>query len=221
LSTCYEAPSIRKLCKAVATIASDKPEREPGEARADGSSPNQSSDRNNSLDIRILEAYCSLIQGWRMFHETPCYVQEIPLPLQISLPTLHKYPPASRHLSNAEIESVLSCRAEKRLRLSCFARRGPGALRRAGREFITVFPIALYCLCPATTNALSIFNDVNDHNCAWTRFVGSVAEMSACLQTVLLDIWDDAENQLTAWEQLYLRACVKLYFSHFWKTRPS
>jgi hypothetical protein len=53
------------------------------------------------------------------------------------------------------------------------------------------------------------------------RFVGSIAEMSDCLELVTNDIWADAENQLTAWEQLYLRACVKLYFSHFWKRRPS
>ena len=35
------------------------------------------------------------------------------------------------------------------------------------------------------------------------------------------DIWDDAEGQLTAWEQLYLRACVKVHFVHCWTTRPS
>jgi hypothetical protein len=34
---------------------------------------------------------------------------------------------------------------------------------------------------------------------------------------VLDEIWEDAEGQLTAWEQLYLRACVKAYFMHFWR----
>jgi hypothetical protein len=49
--------------------------------------------------------------------------------------------------------------------------------------------------------------------------VGSVAEISDCAELVMNDIRDDAESQLTAWEQLYLRACVKFYFSYFWTER--
>jgi hypothetical protein len=48
-------------------------------------------------------------------------------------------------------------------------------------------------------------------------FSGSAAERLDCLQKVMDELWEDAEHQLTAWEQLYLRACVKTCFVHFWK----
>lgn len=154
-----------------------------------------------------------------MFCGRPHYVQDIILPLQLSKPMLQKYPSTSRYLNNAEMEKLLSCREEGRLRLLCFARRGPGSLRRAGIDLMTVSPIASYCLCSATTNALLIFSDVDYKIFDGTRFVGSIAELSRCIELVMHDIWNVAENQLTAWQQLYLRACVKIYFLHFWRRR--
>jgi hypothetical protein len=64
-----------------------------------------------------------------------------------------------------------------------------------------------------------MFSNDDDTEVDAARFVGSTAEMSDCLELVTNDIWDDAENQLTAWEKLYLRACVRLFFRHFWRSR--
>lgn len=221
MHTCDEAIYTLKLYRTAGQIALDDTAYNPYGIKAGGFPLDQPSDRDKSMEISILEAYCALIQGWRMFRGTPCYVQEIPLPLQLSFPMLYKYCPNSRYLNNDEMENLLrSCREEKRLRLSCFARRGQGKLRRAKKQPVPVSPIASYCLSSATTNTLSMFGSVGDSGSDETRYVGSVLEMTDCLELVMDDIRGDAEGQLTAWEQLYVRACVKFYFLHFWTTRP-
>lgn len=222
LSTYHEASYVLKLLSLAAKIAVDYQYLEPYEMEIGELAPGRPSACNEYMEINMLQAYCVLIQSWRMFYGTPCYNQEILLPLQLSLPMFYKYPPTSRYLSNDEIQRLLlSFREEKRLRLSCFARRGPSRLRRAAINPIPVSPIASYCLSSATTNALLMFSKIGDQHSDQTRFVGSLAEMSGCIELVMNDIWNDAENQLTAWEQLYLSTCVKFYISHFWSRRPS
>ena len=61
------------------------------------------------------------------------------------------------------------------------------------------------------------FSNTDNHGFVETRFVGSVAGQSVCLQMVMDELWSDTEKQLTAWEQLYLMACVKTYFAQYWK----
>lgn len=219
LSTYHEGSYVFKLRKAAGRISTDDTRVDSDQTRTDSYPPDPPSDRDKSMDIDILGTFCALVQRWQICYGTPRYVQEIPLPLQLSVPMLNKYPPTSRYLKNAEMENLLSCRAERRLRLSCFARRGPETLEHAEKEYTTVSPIASYCLSSVTTNALLMRSDTEDNKSDGTRFVGSVAELSDCSQMVMGDIWEDAENQLTAWEQLYLRACVKLYFLHFWRRR--
>jgi hypothetical protein len=222
LSTCHEAAYVLVLHRTAKQIAVDRDEHDLYRDTASGSSVDnlmQPSECEKSVDIGILEAFCSLIQSWQLYLITPKYVQGIPLPLQLSVPMLWKCPPTSRYLNRVETERLLACRTEKRLRLSCFARRGPGKLRPAEEEPIPVSPIASYRLCLATTSALLMFSNDDDTEVDAARFVGSTAEMSDCLELVTNDIWDDAENQLTAWEKLYLRACVRLFFRHFWRSR--
>lgn len=113
LSTHHEASYVLRLLSVAARIA------------LESEYITLSSNCDRSMDISIIQAYCALIQSWRIFYGTPCYVQGIPLPLQLSLPLLYKYPPTSRYLNRDETQSLLlSCREEKRLRLSCFARSG-------------------------------------------------------------------------------------------------
>jgi hypothetical protein len=219
LSADHEASYVLTLEATAAKIADT--EREPDAPETYAIPQDQASDRHKPLDIGILEAYCVLVQTWRLFYATQCYVQGTPSPLQISVPMLYKYPPTSRYLNDVEIKTLLlSCREEKVLRLDCFAKRGTGRLGKAEHRPIPTSPAASYCLSSATSNALSRFSDIGDHNSDETRFAGSVVEFSDCKQAVMDDICDDAENQLTAWEQLYLRACVKSYFLHFWRRVP-
>lgn len=90
-------------------------------------------------------------------------------------------------------------------------------LRQVEEQPITVSPIASYCLSSATTNALLMFSKIEYNRVDETRFVGSVAEISDCIDLVMEDVWADEESQLTAWEQLYLGTCVRFYFLHFWE----
>lgn len=49
---------------------------------------------------------------------------------------------------------------------------------------------------------------------AW---IGTAADYSSCLQVILDDIWQDCDQQLDAWQQLYALACVKLWFKCMWR----
>ena len=213
LSTYHEASDVlemRFLAARISGIENDQVPPEPPSACV------------KAMEISMLQAYCVLIQSWRVFCGISCCNQEFPLPLQLSSPMLYRYPPNSRFLNNEEIQRLLlSFRGEKRLRLSCFARRGPGRLGRAVKPPIPVSPDASYCLSSATTSALLMFSKIDDDHSDETRFVGSLAEMSDCAELVMSDIRNDTDGQLTAWEQLYVRACVRFYFTYFWTRGPS
>lgn len=46
---------------------------------------------------------------------------------------------------------------------------------------------------------------------------GTAAEYSACLRTILNDIWADYERQLDVWQKLYALTCVKPWNKCMWK----
>jgi hypothetical protein len=48
-------------------------------------------------------------------------------------------------------------------------------------------------------------------------WVGTAADYTSCLQVILDDIWQDRDQQLNAWQQLYALACLKLCFGRMWK----
>jgi hypothetical protein len=48
-------------------------------------------------------------------------------------------------------------------------------------------------------------------------WVGTDADYSSCVQVIIDDIWQDRDQQLDAWQQLYILACVKLCFGRMWK----
>lgn len=35
-----------------------------------------------------------------------------------------------------------------------------------------------------------------------------------CLQLIMNDIWEDSDEQLDAWQRLYVRACVRKWFKY-------
>lgn len=179
--------------------------------------PMQPLDLRKSMDVVILKTFCALVQDWQISSAWPYYAQGNPLPLQLSVPLLYKFRPTSRYLDIADIETLMSCLPEMRLRLSCFARRGQGSLTRARMQSIPIVPVVSYRLSSATTSVLFTSSGSDCDYSAGVKFVGSRAELSSCTDLVMGDIWEDADDQLTAWEQLYLRACVKFYFSHFWR----
>lgn len=219
LSTCHEAFYVLQMTFTATLIARNDTSHRSDHMETGSIPLDQLLDCVSSMEIGILEFYCALVQGWQLFYAVPRYVQKDPLPLQLSIPMLYKYPPTSRYLNYVAKKRLLSCRTELRLQLSCFSRKGPNRLRAAEFRPIPVAPIASYCLSLATTRALLMFIDVDYRNSDGTTFVGSVADISGCIELVMGDIWDDVGKQLTAWDQLYLRTCVKFYFPYFWETR--
>ena len=61
----------------------------------------------------------------------------------------------------------------------------------------------------------------DNYGYAETRFVGSWTDRSSYIEMVMTELWNDPDDQLTAWQQLYLRACVKSYFARFWKEQKN
>jgi hypothetical protein len=141
-------------------------------------------------------------------------------PLQLSIPFYYKTPPDLPYPLKNEIlvKKTLACRPKLTLRLSCLAKHGPGCLLELDEDDktkpMTSAPdTATYHLSPETTAF------VLAHGPGWssTNFKGTSTERSMCMDMILTDLWDDVDGQLTAWEQLYVRAYVKCYLAWYWK----
>jgi hypothetical protein len=50
---------------------------------------------------------------------------------------------------------------------------------------------------------------------------GSQAEFNGCLEMLVKEIWTNEGCVLDAWQQLYLLACVKKGFKHYWTIKDS
>jgi hypothetical protein len=48
-------------------------------------------------------------------------------------------------------------------------------------------------------------------------FTGTLQQLQECLQLVIQEVWQNTNNQLDAWGQLLLLACVKKSFSTYWE----
>jgi hypothetical protein len=53
------------------------------------------------------------------------------------------------------------------------------------------------------------------------RFVGSRTNLNRCLEMLVEEIWDNEGRGLTAWQQLYMLACVKRWFRKYWQIDDS
>jgi hypothetical protein len=145
-----------------------------------------------------------------------------PSPLQLSLPLYHLFP--SQQYCPALLNGPSSHGPTLVFRLSCFARHPahpletPQYLSPFARDWKPVNIVATYNLSPTATTTLKEFSREHDDDypVMMTRFTGTMAELSTCINMILTELWDDKDNQLTAWEQLYTRACVRFYFSYFW-----
>jgi hypothetical protein len=154
---------------------------------------------------------------------------EASLPLQLSLPTYYVRPPkqlypADDDASEATMNKLAFRRPELTLRLSCFAKRGPHQIVEEYYEKAdlmgSISATATYNLSSETT-AIVVAHSPDKKSRFRADFVGTVAERSACIDVILTDLWNDVDGQLTAWEQLYARACVKCYFAWFWEEEHS
>jgi hypothetical protein len=47
-------------------------------------------------------------------------------------------------------------------------------------------------------------------------FAGTLQQREECVQLVKQEVWQNTDNQLDAWHQLYILACVKKWFSSYW-----
>jgi hypothetical protein len=52
-------------------------------------------------------------------------------------------------------------------------------------------------------------------------FAGTLHQRQECLKLIIQEVWQNTDNQLDAWGQLYLLACVKKSFSTHWKIAAS
>jgi hypothetical protein len=67
LHTCDEASYVLKLRRTAGQIALDDTEYHPYGTKTGNFPPDEPSDGDKCMEIAILEAFCKLIQGWRMF----------------------------------------------------------------------------------------------------------------------------------------------------------
>lgn len=169
---------------------------------------------SDSLQATILENICTIIDRWHLSKGMCAMLSDMPLPLQISLPKL-SVRTAVEEYHTAPLPSSAS------LRLSCFAKQGSNSLghKKIGQTFTA---IATYQLSPKTTGAVMNFGTISrgdfyDLRYDRTQFVGSPTEQFKCTEMVMAELWENPDDQLNAWQQLYLRACVKLYFVHLWR----
>ncbi|KAM0713978.1 hypothetical protein Q7P37_010942 [Cladosporium fusiforme] len=51
------------------------------------------------------------------------------------------------------------------------------------------------------------------------RFTGTAKNYAECLENMVTEIWANCGQQLDAWQQLHLLACVKKWFVEFWTIR--
>jgi hypothetical protein len=52
-------------------------------------------------------------------------------------------------------------------------------------------------------------------------FAGTLQQGQDCVQLIIQEVWQNTNNQLDAWGQLYLLACVKKSFSTYWEIAAS
>lgn len=48
------------------------------------------------------------------------------------------------------------------------------------------------------------------------RLTGTAQQYEECLQMIIEEAWDNVNDQLDAWQQLYLLACVRMWFISYW-----
>jgi hypothetical protein len=188
-------------------------------SHSDKTTGRQPSGPHALLAFGIFTALYAIFDAWKYFEGTIVGARnddKILSPLQLSLPFYYVYlPQLYCHIEDqAMLNELSSCAPNLTLRLSCFAKHGPGSL---GEQQVKRAPAtATYHLSPATTKIV-IAHSMHENGRRTSRLAGTAANRSKCMEMILTDLWDDVESQLTAWEQLYTRACVKRYFAWCWK----
>jgi hypothetical protein len=184
------------------------------------------------LIISALEAICDKIQegkndmGWN--HVTQllevCETWDIyhgietRLPGGVLSPLQMQVPQSYAHvrLETAPKSFKSRWRSRRTLRLLCL---DPKRLEATGLEHWTgqrcqvvgVFDISDQCykeMGELVVDSLSPFGD-------FTESMGQ----ERCLQLILNDIWEDPDEQLDAWQRLYIRAYVRKWFKYLWVRR--
>jgi hypothetical protein len=57
-----------------------------------------------------------------------------------------------------------------------------------------------------------------DQNHIKISFTGTSEDEALCLETILEEVWVDADGQFEGgWQQLYMLACLKKYFGALWE----
>jgi hypothetical protein len=69
--------------------------------------------------------------------------------------------------------------------------------------------------CTATPDLSELYMYVS--HSSKILFAGTLQQRQECLKLIIQEVWQNPNNQLDAWGQLFLLACVKKHFSPYWK----
>jgi hypothetical protein len=169
-------------------------------------------------------------EAWHMFFGVAARREPERLtPLQIQWQQTH-----TSRLPNSSIPETISLRWPRRImRLLCLDVKQIATGRIVSSEVFKV--IACFDISEGCSKAMGDLKI--DHSPPLERFadltrglkidslppLGRFEELmgaARCLRLILDDIWADQDNQLDAWQQLYLLACVKKSFKHLWIAKP-
>lgn len=101
-----------------------------------------------------------------------------------------------------------------RFRMLCLL---PGAVNRE-TEMDDIPIVASFDLSSGCSERLSRFYKMRR---ASISLSGHQAEFDRCLEMLVKDIWANEGSVLDAWQQLYMLACVKKRFKHYWAIKDS
>lgn len=86
------------------------------------------------------------------------------------------------------------------------------------RRRIAYIPVAgLLDLSGDSAKRLSEFYSADDRDMRYPRFIGAPTDFQDCLEMLVKEVWANEGGGLTAWQQLYMLACVKIWFKKYWK----
>jgi hypothetical protein len=149
------------------------------------------------------------------------------LPLQLLLPNSEFLQMCAASQSSAMTSPALPA---SRFRMMCLRRNQRIPVSRTWPHEVTHEheAVAMFDLSTTATEALMLQSQwwtpedagsrtLATMNSLGMTWVGTAADYTSCLQVILDDIWQDRDQQLNAWQQLYALACLKLCFGRMWK----
>jgi len=150
---------------------------------------------------------------WDIHHGIPAESQPGFLsPLQMQVPQ----PYANARLNTAPDSLKSRWRRRRTLRLLCLDPKQLAAATQLGLYARRLKVTGVYNISEQCSQAMGDL--IVDDKSPFGDFTESMGE-DICMQLILDDIWEDPDQQLDAWQRLWVRACVRKWFKHVWVRR--